>query len=233
MPMKFALTHPFSCNYLPEQDEQLIVLSEQHALNPLNYDALLNAGFRRSGEHVYRPHCPQCSACQSLRIPVASFQPSRGQKRIAKTAHGITHSLSYQDQPNYYPLYERYIEARHADGSMYPPSKEQYQQFIQAPWGSPLFVELWQAQQLVAVAITDQTQYALSALYTYFAPELAHLSLGTLAILRQIEIAQALGKQHLYLGYQIDACSKMNYKAKFFPHEKFIQGNWYRIDSGR
>ncbi len=110
---------------------------------------------------------------------------------------------------------------------MYPPSQEQYQQFIRAPWGNPMFLELRLEGELIAVAVTDVTNHALSALYTFFSPELAKLSLGTLAILRQIELARELNKQYLYLGYQIDQCEKMRYKASFTPNEKYIQGVWY------
>ncbi|MBN7821759.1 arginyltransferase [Bowmanella yangjiangensis] len=226
--MKFALTHPFTCSYLPEEDEQLIVLADATPVSVEHYQYLLGAGFRRSGEHVYRPHCPQCNACQSLRIPVAQFKPSRGQRKLIKATLHIEHRLSETNKTEYYPMYARYIAARHQDGSMYPPSQEQYHTFTQAPWGNPLYLELWLDSQLVGLAITDVTKQALSALYTFFEPDLSTLSLGTLAILRQIEVAQSLGKAHLYLGYQIDQCDKMNYKSRFHPHEKFIRGNWYR-----
>lgn len=226
--MKFALTQAFPCSYLPDRNEQLIVLAGSAAIDTRDYELLLKMGFRRSGEHVYRPHCPACQACQSLRIPVRQFKPSKSQKRILSKNRDIEHRISYQEQDAYYPLYEDYIASRHSEGSMYPPSTEQYRQFIRAPWGKVMFVELWQSSKLLGVAVTDETPQALSALYTFFAPEYGKRSLGKLAILKQIDIARLMHKPYLYLGYQIDACGKMNYKAEFQPNERFVAEQWQK-----
>ncbi len=91
-------------------------------LNASGYERLLTAGFRRSGNDIYRPHCPACNACQSLRIHSERFVPSRSQKRIRQLNQDIELVLSYDDKPEYYQLYERYIRERHHDGSMYPPA---------------------------------------------------------------------------------------------------------------
>lgn len=224
--LKFGLTQSFQCAYLPDKEERLIVLVETNTSPQRPYETLLKSGFRRSGEQVYRPHCPGCHACQSLRIPVNSFSPSRNQRRISQRNSDITLRISHHSQPNYYPLYERYISARHRDGSMYPPSKEQYQSFLCYHQAKQLFIEMWLEQELVAVAVTDEVSEALSALYTFYHPDLAARSLGTFAILSQIEQARKMQKQFVYLGYQIDGCEKMRYKSKFYPHQRFIDDKW-------
>ena len=53
-------------------------------------------------------------------------------------------------------------------------------------------------------------------------------SLGTLAILRQIEWAKRDGYSHLYLGYWIDGHRKMDYKRRFRPLEHFDGRQWRR-----
>lgn len=224
--MKFGITQVFQCAYLPDQQERLIVLAEQSAELQQPYEKLLNSGFRRSGEQIYRPHCINCQACQSLRIPVDAFKPSRSQKRIMNKNQDIKIVINRIEQDNYYPLYQRYINQRHHDGSMFPPNKEQYESFLTQDVAKQLFIELWLDNQLVTVAVTDEVSNALSALYTFYAPELDERSLGTYAILCQIKQAKMLGKPYLYLGYQIDACSKMNYKAKYYPHQRFIDNKW-------
>lgn len=225
--MKFGLTETFACSYLRGQDEQLLVfVNDDKPVAAEQYEALLHAGFRRSGEQIYRPHCPACDACQSIRVPVAEFKPSKSQKRIANRNKDLTVSHSKQDKPEYFELFQRYINQRHQDGSMYPASIQQYESFIGSNWTSPLFLELFLGDELIAVAVTDEMKNSLSALYTFFKPELNSRSLGTYAILQQICHAKALNKEYLYLGYQIDECQKMSYKSNFYPHQRFFKHKW-------
>ena len=79
--------------------------------------------------------------------------------------------LSTQDKPEYYRLFADYIRQRHADGSMYPPSRAQYDDFLLCNWMTPYFLELRQDRQLLALAITDVMPDSLSAMYTFYAPE--------------------------------------------------------------
>ena len=112
---------------------------------------------------------------------------------------------------------------------MYPATPEQYASFAHGQWLNPLYVELHLEGELIGIAVTDPLEKALSAVYTFFKPSLAQRSLGTFAVLQQIAIAKRLNKQHLYLGYQIDRCQKMQYKRNFLPHERFIGQKWQLI----
>jgi arginine-tRNA-protein transferase len=234
MGMKFGITSPFTCSYLPEQDERLLVFMSETQPTVAEYDFLIGAGFRRSGTQVYRPHCEACKACESIRLPVHMFRPSKSQKRIMKRNQDLTVRISNNDKPEYYPLYESYINQRHDDGSMYPASLEQYQGFILSPWNNAVFIELYitdehATEKLIGVAVTDNLPTSLSALYTFFKPEEQQRSLGSFAILQQIELAKSLNKPFLYLGYQIDTCQKMSYKQNFLPHERFFDDKWQLI----
>ena len=229
MDMKFGITPPFTCSYLPEQDEQLLVFMSDTQPTMPEYDFLIGAGFRRSGTQIYRPHCGSCNACESIRLPVDLFTPSKSQKRIMKRNQDLTIRISHSDKPEYYPLYESYINQRHDDGSMYPATLEQYQGFVLSPWNNALFIEILANNQLIGVAVTDNLVASLSALYTFFKPEEQQRSLGTFAILQQIELAKSLNKPFLYLGYQIDTCQKMSYKQNFLPHERFFDDKWQLI----
>ena len=51
-------------------------------------------------------------------------------------------------------------------------------------------------------------------------------SLGTYAILQLIEYSRQQELEYLYLGYQIDACNKMNYKTRFAPYERLVGNHW-------
>ena len=233
--MKFGITQAFGCSYLPDEQEQLLVFAEESDDLAKRYGQLIQAGFRRSGEQIYRPHCPACQACQSLRIPVNDFIPSRSQKRILKMNQNLSVALVKTPKQEYYPLYETYITERHADGAMYPPSKRQFDSFIECLWKPPFFFEARDEKgQLISVAVTDEVHdghhhRAFSALYTFFDPAFDKRSIGTWMILKQIEQAAQLGKTYLYLGYQVNGCQKMAYKSKFYPHERFLLNKWHTI----
>ena len=83
-------------------------------------------------------------------------------------------------------------------------------------------------EQLMAVAAYDQVADGLSAVYTFFDPELEKRGPGRLAILWQIEEARRLGLHYLYLGYWIAETPKMSYKTDYRPIEKFFDGRWIR-----
>lgn len=225
--LKFGITGTFDCSYLPGKKERLLVFAGTLTpdLKP-QYELMLAHGFRRSGEQIYRPNCPACACCQPIRIPVSKFQPSKSQKRVRSKNKHLQTRISRVHRSEYYDLYENYINTRHSDGGMYPASLDQYQQFLFSTWMEPMFIEFYDDNQLIMVAIVDEVKNALSALYTFFVPEYADRSLGTFAILEQIRRAEQMKKEFVYLGYQIDDCRKMNYKSNFYPHERHQGGAW-------
>ncbi len=218
--LKFGITGNFDCNYLPEQKERLLVAVDERLHNSQHYSWLMHEGFRRSGDQIYRPHCLQCHACQSLRVLAQEFIPSKSQKRLLKKNQHFEVKFSDSIQDNYYPLYENYINTLHSDGSMYPANYQQYASFITCNITKQLFMEVWDQDKLISVAVTDDLADALSAVYTFYDPSYRKSGLGVFSILKQIEQTQILNRKYLYLGYQIDACQKMNYKDRYYPHQK-------------
>ncbi|MCE0556416.1 MULTISPECIES: arginyltransferase [unclassified Motilimonas] len=227
--LKVGLTPEHTCSYLPEKKEQLLVMMDPGMFNPHDYERLLSLGFRRSGKDIYRPHCRHCQQCQSIRLPVNSIQLTKSQKRVVKKNQAIVVKISHQNKPEYFELYKKYINTRHQDGSMYPADLIQYEQFVLAPWLSPHYLEFYDHDTLIAVAVTDVGTASLSAMYTFFHPDFGHLSLGTFAILQQLSYAKSLALPWLYLGYQVDDCEKMNYKTRFSPYERLIRGDWHKF----
>lgn len=227
--LKVGLTPQHTCSYLGDRQEQLLVLMDHDLLSPQGYERLLTAGFRRSGNDIYRPHCPDCSACQSLRIDVSRFRANRRQTRIWQRNQDLQVELSYHDKPHYYELYERYISERHADGSMYPPTFGQYSSFLHCNWMPPVYLECRHNGRLIAVAVTDLMQHSLSAMYTFFDPDEANRSLGVFAILSQIALAERTGRNWVYLGYLVEHCRKMRYKSEYHPHQLLVGKEWKNI----
>lgn len=224
------MTKPFPCSYLTDHQETLIMLIDPETNAKSYYPTLIANGFRRSGDQVYRPHCGQCEACQSLRIPVKGFIKSRSQKRLVNKNKKFIVKMTDQTNKNYFDLYRRYINTIHHDGPMFPTSRAQYNDFIHSQWNQALYIEIYDQEKLIAVSITDQIitskSRIWSAFYCFYDPDYQQHSLGKFAVLAQLTLAIKHDIDCLYLGYYIEECQKMNYKNQFNPHQRFIAGEW-------
>lgn len=229
--LRFFLTVPHSCSYLEQREATTLFLDPQETLGQNVYDTLALLGFRRSGRHLYRPHCDGCNACVSVRIPVSDFTPSRHQRKLQRRNADLTlHEFPARYSAEHYELYARYIRARHADGDMYPPSHEQYRTFLTLEHPYARLLEFRLNERLVAVTALDLLGHGLSAIYTFFDPDSAldRRSLGSQAILTLVELARRQGLPHVYLGYWIQASRKMCYKRNFQPLEYLHGRHWQR-----
>lgn len=229
--LRFFLTVPHACSYLAGREATTLFLDPQESHSQGVYDALSLLGFRRSGRHLYRPHCEGCSACLSVRIPVADFTPSRSQRRVTRRNADLTwHERPARYEPEHYALYDRYIRTRHADGDMYPPSHEQYRTFLTLDEPYARLMEFRLGERLLGVTAFDRLDHGLSAIYTFFdpAPEWDRRSLGTHAVLSLVTYAKQLGLPHVYLGYWIRECRKMAYKEAYQPLEILDGRHWRR-----
>src|SRR3954454_5283369 len=78
---------PSTCGYLPDcrwslEYEMVTAISAEE------YQQRMLQGWRRFGGMLFRPQCPACQACQSLRVDVARFRPNRSQRRAWKESEG-------------------------------------------------------------------------------------------------------------------------------------------------
>ena len=80
--------------------------------------------------------------------------------------------------------------------------------------------------RLIGGCLTDRLGDGLSAVYSFYAPELERQSLGTYAILWLVERARAENLPYVYLGYWVPESRKMAYKARFRPCEVLMGGTW-------
>lgn len=228
-------TGEHACGYWPDRAARDLVLDPRDPRLTQWYPLALGWGFRRSGDIVYRPHCRGCRACVAVRIPVARFTPDRSQRRcLARNADLQMRIQPTRRDEEHLALYRRYLRARHRDGGMDDHGAAEFEQFLIGSWSQGRFLELREQAEsgpgrLLAVAVTDVVECALSAVYTFFEPDAADRGLGTLAILKQLEWARRDGHQHLYLGYWIAGHRKMDYKRRFRPLEGFDGHRWHDL----
>ncbi|MDH5257546.1 MAG: arginyltransferase [Gammaproteobacteria bacterium] len=228
--LKFYLSTEQKCGYLNDRQSASVFADPEGEMSNEVYSVLINHGFRRSADFVYRPHCAACSSCKPARIPVEEFAANRNQKRVWKRNSDISISAApAKYKESHFQLYQKYISHRHSGGEMDHTDKKRYIEFLSSDWCNTIFYELKIDETLVAVAVTDNLTEGLSALYTFFDPELTSRSLGTLAILWQIEKAKELDKPWVYLGYWIEESEKMSYKKNFSPLQIWENNIWQNL----
>jgi arginine-tRNA-protein transferase len=217
--------HP--CGYLPDRLARSQVALPGQIVDAGMYGKLLQLGFRRSGLHIYRPYCDECSACVPVRVAVEAFQPNRTQRRAKQRNAGMeVIQLKAHFDPEHFELYQRYQSARHAGGGMDHDDSERYTDFLVSSTVETDMLVFRQEGVLRMVSLVDRVADGLSAVYTFFDPDLAASSLGVFNVLWQIDLVRQLGLPYLYLGYWIKHSQKMAYKQQYQPLECRINGLW-------
>ena len=240
---QFFLTAPAPCPYLPGQRERKVFthLTGRNAI-ALN-NTLTASGFRRSQTIAYRPACETCRACVSVRVIVDDFKPARTMRRIARDNADIS-SLMLRVKPSFeqFTLFRTYLDHRHADGGMADMTMIDYATMVEDSHVQTRLMEYRTVTKnpalshesqgtLVAVALTDILADGLSMVYSFYEPELAARSLGSLMILDHIARAKALGLPYVYLGYWIEGSRKMAYKGRYLPQERLGMDGWVRVEA--
>jgi arginine-tRNA-protein transferase len=228
---RFYLTAPAPCPYLPGRHERKVFTYLSGELAPVVNDALTNMGFRRSQSIAYKPACDACSACVSVRIPVAAFTYRRSFKRIQSKSRSLTRTLTpARSTAEQYNVLKRYLQSRHADGGMADMGLFDYAAMVEDTPIRTQLVEYRDEGKLAAVCLTDRLNDGFSMVYSFFDPDLDGDSLGTYMVLDHVALAREHGLPHVYLGYWIEDCRKMAYKARFSPLEALGPDGWERLD---
>lgn len=227
IPLYLTVEHP--CAYLANLSAQSALIDDQFPMSIPIYTQLLAKGFRRSGNQVYAPHCQNCNQCIATRIVSAEFTPNRSQRRCLNTNISIKANIkSCVYDAEHGELYKRYVRLRHPETAARE-AGENYLEFFTSHWCKTWMVEFRDQEKLLAVTVVDVLNNALSAVYTFFDPEYSHLGLGNYAVLWQINKAKELGMEHVYLGYWIAECQKMNYKQNYQPLQGLVDNQWTEI----
>jgi arginine-tRNA-protein transferase len=226
-------TGPSECVYLPDQDWSLNyeVFGE---LSPAEYQARLNEGWRRFGFSLFKPQCPSCRKCQSLRVPVATFQPDRSQRRAIAANEGdvrltIGPPTVTDDKLE---LYDRFHAFQH-DTKGWPAHENETAAAYRSSFiENPFPTEEWSyrlGDKLIGVGYVDHLPAGYSAIYFFYDPEQRERSLGTYNVLSILREAAKRGLPYVYLGYYVEGCRSLEYKGRFRPHEVIHPDGQWRL----
>ncbi|MGQ0442302.1 MAG: arginyltransferase [Methylophilaceae bacterium] len=231
--LRFYVTTPYQCGYLPSKLAQSLIAAPHQLINAEVYSGLIQQGFRRSGKFAYRPHCALCNECVPVRVILDQFSPTRSQVRAYKKHANLSARilpLSYSQ--SHFDLYVNYQNLRHGTDEHLNKNNalddaEQYRQFLCQSNVESLMIEFRDShRQVKIVSVVDIVKDGISAVYTFYDANDQKASYGTYSIMWLIEWTKSLGLSCLYLGYWIRDSQKMAYKQQFKPQEKLIDGKW-------
>ncbi|MBN1334650.1 MAG: arginyltransferase, partial [Deltaproteobacteria bacterium] len=198
----------------------------------VDLDASLAASDRRVGTLLYRPSCPECSACEAIRVPVRAFRPRRDQRRTwARCAGAVQVTLHVPScTPEHLDLFRRHKAERGLEEPLAAPASEAgYVRWLVHTCTDTVEMRYTLDDRLVGVGILDIGATAASSVYFTWDPDCAHLGLGVYSVLHEIAWCRARGLDWLYLGLAVQGCPAMAYKTAYRPHERLVGGVWKAV----
>ncbi|QJW93463.1 arginyltransferase [Frigoriglobus tundricola] len=226
-------TPPSPCSYLPHETASLNYEIVGQLTAP-EYQTRLLVGWRRFGYALFRPTCPACTKCESVRVPVATFRPDRSQRRcLAANADEVRLVIGEPDvTAEKLELYDRFhaFQAEHVGWPSHGPKDAAgyAESFVDNPFDTQEWC-YYLGDRLVGVGYVDRLPAGLSAIYFFHDPDERQRSLGTYNVLSVLRGAAAWELPHVYLGYYVAGCRSLEYKTRFRPIEVLGAGGAWRI----
>lgn len=216
------VTNPSPCSYISTETAQL-EYRVPAVMDAASLERLIERGWRRFGNYVFRPQCATCVKCRPLRIVLNDFRPSKSQRR---TLRRNSHVEVFVTRPHVTDEHIELFNAYHRDMTDrrdWPDNTTSFQNYYESFIGRPCeFAREFQYRddgRLIGVGIVDVMNHGLSSAYFYHDPVWRKLGPGTFSILTEIEWGRVQSLRYSYLGYWIHENQSMNYKARFTPHE--------------
>src|SRR5947209_911932 len=187
---------PRQCPYLPDENATLEVrLVTDVSLE--EYGDLVVRGYRRFGIQVFRPVCPGCEECKSMRVLVNQFKPGRTHKRVMKQNQHIraelTEAFSSEDHVELFNRYHLFMHEYRGWPLQEVTLETYHRDFVAGGASSGKQWLYFDEEKLVGVALMDEVPGAISLVYCFYDPEWRALSPGTFSILTQLRYAQEKG----------------------------------------
>ncbi|MBN2815382.1 MAG: arginyltransferase [Campylobacterales bacterium] len=209
------------CSYLKnlEQTTHYKVINNCSALE---CQELIERGYRRFGKMYFRPICPDCNECQSIKIDVDNYKFSKSARRVMRKAEHIT---SYIQQPTItkehlqlFEKYHLYMKDKKGWEHNKTTADHYYSSFVLGHENFGYEILYYDNERLIAVDLIDILEDGISSIYFYYDPDYAYLSLGKLSLYNQIQYAKETQKKWIYLGYYVAECPSLSYKKEYKPY---------------
>jgi arginine-tRNA-protein transferase len=215
-------TQPYTCSYLPLETASLeyrIVAD----IEAQEYGELLRRGWRRFGCDFFRPACPRCVKCRSLRVDVERFAASKSQRRNVRRNAGLRVIVQpptvTAEHVRLYNAFHQDMQQRRGWPRQALSERGYWETFVSGGDGFGREFLYLEGERLVGVALADVVADAISSVYFFHDPGLRARGLGVFSVLRELQFAREEGLRWQYLGYWISECQSMAYKAQYRPHE--------------
>jgi arginine-tRNA-protein transferase len=202
------------------QEHRLKVESKNKRMEPKTLEELMNPKESSSFKHSLE-----------VKFVSTSFTNKKDEESFYKTYLDVEHAV-----------YEKYQNLIHNDEPD-ECNKKQFKRFlvdsplIQIPFREVLVnqnnpiksfgtyhMQYWLDRvTLIAVGVVDVLPTGLSSVYVFYDPNYSFLRLGTYTALREVLLTRQILSSFLpfkyyYMGFYIDSCVKMKYKARFQPN---------------
>src|SRR5690606_733326 len=147
------------------------------------FEEMLSRGWRRQGACFFRPGCPSCVKCRSLRVDLEAFSPSKSQRRTLKRNADVRLIVR---RPTVTKEHMAIFNAYHADmhnrrgWNFEPTTGQEYSRtFLAGQFAFASEFLYVRDKELLGVGLVDLTPRAMSSIYFYHRPDWRPMGPGT------------------------------------------------------
>jgi arginine-tRNA-protein transferase len=189
----------------------------------IEYQAMLERGWRRFGKMHFVPECKTCTKCVSMRIDVKNYKFSKSEKRVInKNKDTKLYIRPPSISMEHLSLYDKYHKFMN-DKKNWPYTAIDAEDYLKSyVEGKEEFAKEFlyiKDEKLIGVALVDILPGSISSIYCFYDHDYQDLSIGKFSILAQIKIAKEMNIPYIYLGYWIKDHFSMGYKESYSPYE--------------
>ncbi|MFP6765617.1 MAG: arginyltransferase, partial [Planctomycetaceae bacterium] len=210
------ITEPAVCPYVASETSRLEYRIPWQ-LQKQGYGELVRRGWRRFGNHIFRPQCPVCSQCRSLRVLTNGFEPSKSLRRVLRKNSGVHIEIGAPtvsvERIALFNQWHADMARRRGWPETTTTTQDYYDSFIGEQFEFAHEFRYLIDGQLVGISLVDLVATGVSSVYFYHDPAWRSCAPGTFSILQEIDWAGQLNLPYVYLGYWIQQNPSMDYKA--------------------